>query len=496
MIMVLSIGRFPLGGLLLGLIFVNLHAEPSRPRTAIHGDEDRIAGRDSFPVEQDDRRPADQRTVRIFNRPLIIGGELEFAPEWELNPALVDHVEDDVVFGEEVVTLEFLYKLSAQTLLFLETEVFHEHTWFTDNDRDRISASGLTRKQHWILFQRLGGSPFSLQLGRQNIAERRDWWWDTELDGVRLHYERGALRAQIMVAEALGADDTVAGFHAQEHDVRRVLGHFSWRWATDHRGELFFLAQDDHSRTESVGRVFARSREDRHDDDLIWFGLRQSGSFTSPEAGRFFYWADTAVVNGDETRNDYDEIDNSTSVVSDVRRQDVSGWAIDTGITWRTQLPHQPTLTFALAIGSGDNSPDAGNSHAFIQTGLNGNDGKFRGVDRFRYYGEFLRPELSNLAVSTISLGAPFIEDSSIELVYHGYRQLHATNFLRNANLDTDPDGRDPDIGDEIDLVIGVEESAHYEFEFIVGVFRAGSAFDQESGKAAASVQFKMNYNF
>ncbi len=455
-----------------------------------------LAATDLFLTEQGDLRPAEQLTLQIFNRPLVVGGELEFAPDWTLERELDRRAEDAVASGEESATLEFLYQLSARTLIFLESDVFFESTWFTDNARDRRSAFGLARRQHWLFVQHLGGTPFSLQIGRQYIAEQREWWWDTELDGVRLYYEVGAVQAELMVAEELGATDTVNGFEAQEQDVRRVLGRLTWRWTEHQRFELFLLEQRDHSRAEVVGRVIERAREDPSDGDLTWFGLRETGSFKLPRNGRVHYWADTAIVGGDERHFSYAAIDLATALVDQVRPQEVSGWAIDLGLTWRTNLPHKPTLTLGLAVGSGDHSPNSGGSHAFIQTGLNENIGEFWSVNRFRYYGEFLRPELSNLAVSTVSIGTHVLANSSLQLVYHGYRQLHATSFVRNAQLDAEPGGRDPDLGDEIDLVLGIEESAHYEFEFVAGVFRAGDAFEAARGRAAGTLQIKLNYNF
>ncbi len=469
-------------------------ADDPHSRGVLKGDDDAPTG--FFPVEQDDLRPTDQFHTQVFGRELTIGGELEFAPDWELAPELTDGEEDDVMTGEEKAALEFLYRWSDRTLLFIETEVFDEDTWFADNRRDRDSVFGLTRKQHWIFWQNLGGTPFSLQLGRQNIAEKREWWWDDELDGARLYYDLGMLHAEVMVAEEMGAVDTTTGFDPRDRDVLRVLGQLKWQWAERHRFEMFFLDEADHSRQETQGALVAQATADDQDRDLTWFGVRQSGSFKIPKTGRFYYWTDAALVYGEETQYDFDEIDARLAVVDEALTEEVAGWALDTGITWRTKLPNKPTVTLAIAVGSGDDSPGSGRSHAFIQTGLNDNNGKFRGVDRFRYYGEFLRPELSNLAVSTISFGTPIMENSSIELVYHGYRQLHKSDFLRDAKVDRDPTGLDPDIGDEVDLIVGIEESAHYEFEFVAGVFRAGNAFGDDAGETAGIIALKLNYNF
>ncbi|MGE0334707.1 MAG: alginate export family protein [Gammaproteobacteria bacterium] len=482
------------------LLCLSMHAAVARDETgpagALTGESISSAPTGFFPVEQDDIRPADQLTLDVFGRPLVIGGELEFAPDWEINPELDNDEEDEVMTGEESLALEFLYRLSPRWALFLKTEVFSEDTWDVDNDRDRESQFGMSREQHWLFVQHLFDTPFSVQIGRQNVTEKREWWWDQDLDGIRVHYEVANLHAELMLAEEVGAIDTAEGFDPQERDVRRWLGQLKWQWAERHRLELFFLDQADHSRHEPVGRVIDRDDEDPIDGDLRWWGLRQSGSFKIPHTGRFYYWLDTAAVEGDSVSYDYEDVGRDRSRVDAARAQSVSGWAFDAGLIWRTKLPRKPTLTISLAAGSGDGSPDSGDSHAFIPTGLNGNNGKYRGVNRFRYYGEFLRPELSNLAVGTLAVGRPILENSSVELIYHRYRQLHAADRLFDAKVDTDPSGRSADIGDALDLAIGVEESAHFEFEFILGAFRAGRAFEREEGKVAGTVQFKVNFNF
>ena len=49
------------------------------------------------------------------------------------------------------------------------------------------------------------------------------------------------------------------------------------------------------------------------------------------------------------------------------------------------------------------------------------------GVTCFKYYGELLDPELSNLAVATLGLGLRPTEWSSIDLVAYHYRQATAS---------------------------------------------------------------------
>jgi hypothetical protein len=87
-------------------------------------------------------------------------------------------------------------------------------------------------------------------------------------------------------------------------------------------------------------------------------------------------------------------------------------------------------------------------------------------------------------------------ESSSIELVYHYYRQDEAAETLGESRLKASPGGSNPDLGHEIDLIVGLEEWEHIEIELVGSVFRAGSAFDSDKGEIAGLAIFKMNYNF
>ena len=167
-------------------------------------------------------------------------------------------------------------------------------------------------------------------------------------------------------------------------------------------------------------------------------------------------------------------------------RHGIHGWGFDLGATWETRLPGRPSLTLGYAMGSGDVRSDSpkvddqkSNDHSFRQTGLQDNNDRFRGVDRFKYYGELLKPELSNLRIATAALGFPFLENSSVELIYHSYQQVDAAKFLRDATVRRQPAGRKRGIGHEVDLVIGIEEWENFEIELIVAAFRAGPAFGE-----------------
>ena len=117
-------------------------------------------------------------------------------------------------------------------------------------------------------------------------------------------------------------------------------------------------------------------------------------------------------------------------------------------------------------------------------------------MNRFRYYGELLRPDLSNLQIWTVALGFCFWKDSSVEFAYHLYDQLYAAPVLLESRVNADPTGKRKGIGQEWDIIVGLEEWEQFQIEVIGALFRAGPAYGRSSGEIASSISFQLQYNF
>ena len=121
--------------------------------------------------------------------------------------------------------------------------------------------------------------------------------------------------------------------------------------------------------------------------------------------------------------------------------------------------------------------------------------GRFGGVTSFRYYGELADPELSNLRIVSVGAGFRPTSASSVDLVFHDYRQVQAAPFLRNAGLDARPMGLSPELGREADLVLGIRELRSVRIELTVAAFVAGPAFPDDTERALAShLQFDLSF--
>ncbi|MFQ5515450.1 MAG: alginate export family protein [Myxococcota bacterium] len=441
----------------------------------------------------DEKRPEDQLTLMVWDRPMVLGWSPELRTKMFDDVAFKDARVDDTTRLAQNLTLDLFYRLNENVSVFLKGAAFYRgtrkefrgHPLGVRDRRDR--ERGIARREMWLYLRELAGTPLSFQVGRQRFSEDREWWWDDDLDALRLHFDLSRLHLELGLAELLArVSSSESHIDPEDEKLRRLLARATWEWRRRNRLELFAVRQMDRSDTELVDMEILSEREDESDATLWWTGVSARGTLSIRSAGKLDYWVDSAFVSGHETFLDYTgTLDNRR--VRSRTRHGVHGWGVDAGLTWMLPLPLQPALTIGYAIGSGDREgkdlPDKDSQkstdRSFRQTGLQDNNGRFRGVDRFKYYGELLDPELSNLRIGTLGLGFRLLEQTSLQLLYHVYRQDEPAKFLRDATVRRQPAGRKHRIGQEFDVVLGIEEWDHIEIELIAAAFRAGAAFGE-----------------
>ena len=441
-----------------------------------------------------DRRPDTQYVVHLGKTAVTLGGELEAKGRGDIDRDLDRDDEDRQVDLDQEIQLEAFVDVNDSVSAFIELKAEQSQRYNTSGQQVR-SESQVRRGLSWIYFSEPLGLPGGIQLGRQNFAEIREWWWDDDLDALRMDASIGSFRYEIaageeLTTEILGADHG----DAEAEDVFRLLARGRYRFASEFVVDLFYLYQDDHSSNFDVGRILPEHSEDEIDAQLTWSGVRLSGDIGGRRSMDMAYWLDLARVSGTELRQDFDEINDREIEVTSRTQQDREGWAVDAGASFvfpdaSLAFLKEPAITLGYAYGSGAETSDG----TFVQTGLNDNNGKFNGVNRFRYYGELARPELSNLQITTLALGFRIGNDTSIEFLHHNYQQavISADHSLR---LDPDTNALSADLGDEFDITLGIEEWRHWQLELNGSYFIPGDAFDEQD--PSTSVSLKVGFNF
>jgi alginate production protein len=402
--------------------------------------------------------------------------------------------DDDLRLSSEF-KLEGLWLPSETSAVFASAQIFGELDIAREGGNARREG-GIALENLWWLKTDLFGTPLALQIGRQRLRERREFWWDDNIDGVRLHYFGKSVTGYVGIGTPVAHLSSLGRMDPEEKGLMRAFGNVDWEWKKRQHVELFGLHQKDHSRRYSIGQLIERGRADNEDANLTWLGARARGCFKPGLVKRLCYWGDIARVRGIQLSYDLDGLNAKQQIVDDIDRNRVRGWAYDAGINLELPLKFRPVVTIARARGSGDRRGTPGVNGAFRQTGLHANDSKYRGLSRFRSYGEVLRPDLSNIQVTTLSLGVPLGKSRWIEVLWHKHRQPVADNRITTSPIGENPDGTDRRLGDEFDINLSHRGKNGWEFEFTAGAFRAGQAFGPEAGRWAGLAELKVDYNF
>ena len=315
------------------------------------------------------------------------------------------------------------------------------------------TTAGTTRlAEAFVLFRNIGLG-LDLQAGRQDFDDPREWLYDQNLDALRLMRQTQHLHLELSLSTTL--DDG----SRRDEDATNVIAYVSNRSARRH----------------FAGYLIDRSFSERAERQRHW-GLRALGSLRPGLDG----WAELSFLEGERSG------------------RPVDAWGGDLGLKWRAPGRRRFTLTAGLAYGSG--GEEGLTDNRFRQTGLQDNNARLGGVTAIRYYGELLDPELSNLWVSTFGMGARIMRSTSIELVGHTYRQDQAATRLTRTRLDRRPNGLDPDLGWELDLIVGVRRLKHWDLELIAARFEPGDAFFDatrgDNGEGATRFVVQLRYRY
>ncbi|GAB3668041.1 alginate export family protein [Ramlibacter alkalitolerans] len=438
---------------------------------------------------RDERRPEQPITLDVAGHPVQVGGSWEYTHEWRDNFDLDEQRARNRRVQEHEVQLEARSRFGDRTEVFLQLVGLHDTRRTQGTPGKQVNRS-LERGPMWLQRERLGGTPWLLQFGRVTLLDRRAWWWDEDLDGVRVRYLGKKWRLDTGIAhEAARKSSDERGVAPDMRGVTRWFGQASWLWARRHSVEAFWLLQRDRSAQPQPGAVFADEDSiDERDLDARWVGARASGEWRNKGVlHRLNYWGDLAWFAGRERVSAFEErAADGRFVALGTRSQRLRGHALDLGASASFDLPLRPLLTLGYARGS----------EQFRQTGLQENKMRFAGVKRWQRYGELLQPELSNLQVITAGTGVRFGRNSSLELLLHDYRQVRPSTVVEGSRLSADPGGTSRSLGREVDLLLAIRESRRVEFTAKASYFRPGAAFGPARRDPARSIELGMTVNF
>lgn len=413
-------------------------AETARPETGVP---------DAVPAADLDDPPE----TRIRVTPVLtVGAEVQVTYDYENNVELDESTADGRSRVLPALSMALSYDPYPAVQGFLNLELAREFgsigsTGSTGTDHD----ARLDLAQAYLRLTDLVGPGVTLQVGRQRFEDDRQWLYDAELDALRVfsRWGRLTLDSSISREDLVGRNLFPHGQPGTE-PVNNYVVYGRYRRDEDTSIAAYTVVRDDRSGTVASPR---------------FFGLHASG-----EVGeRVVYWAELAHARGSDGSNT------------------IRGWGCDVGSTMAFDAWPQASLSVGYAFGTGDRNPNDGVDRTFRQTGLQDNTDELNGISSIKYYGELFDPELRNLRIVTVSTGVrPIRDTSSIEVVYHHYRQDHASDDPVGARITLDPSGTSPELGSEIDVIAAYAGLRDVEWEVVLGYFMPGAAFPSGADRA------------
>ena len=401
-------------------------------------------------VDNDDERPASLLAISDL---VVVGGEFQVDLIPERNYDLDEAMGEDIVFSKVSTILELSSRPTSEFDLFFKMAAQEPMSEFDPFHPNR-SEGNIRLAEAYVLWRDVFTRRLGLKIGRQDFDEKREWLYDENLDAVRFFLNLDPLLVEMSAS---------TNFSENTESDKGVVNYI-----------LYGAYEMNHRRTFAA---YVIHRED--DDPFInfnrrWYGLRSFG-----DVGKSLeYWMELSLLRGER------------------RGRKLSSGAIDIGFTARLRkLAFAPSLTMGYAYGTGDDNLGDMVDGNFRQTGFDDDNDKFNGVSSFKYFGEVLDPELSNLRVVTFGIGSRWSENGSVDVIYHVYRQDRPENKLHGSDLLIEPNGNSKAIGDEIDLVLGYEKLWNIDLKLIVGFFRPGPAFSPFTDTASRT-RFQIEYNF
>lgn len=382
---------------------------------------------------------------------LSFGARAELEYQLEKNFDLDPKNSDDLAIWEPSLSLAFSQSLTEKSTLFLNIEFCQKIVDDEENKKD--NKTKLKLKQAFFSCKQVIDG-LSLKIGRQRFKDKREWVYDQELDAVRLFY--GVPKFALDFSVSKKRENDVLSHGEDEQGINYVL-YGSYALSSNTRICAYSLVR--HDKTAS-------------NESPLFYGMHLSGEVID----NLDYWLELAHVRGR----------------SESKR--IRGLGFDLGFTYELHFPLRPSITLGYAFGSGDNDPSDEEDKNFRQTGFQDNSARFNGVTRLKYYGEMLDPELSNLAIFTAGFGIRPTKKSSIDLVYHYYRQNAACDKIRDCQIDKDPNGLNKKLGKEIDLVAGYN-GKRVKAVISIGYFVPGEAFPDKADDAIFT-ELEISYDF
>jgi len=364
-------------------------------------------------------------------------------------------LQRDTSEAEVQLTLEYEQRLGLTSKLEARLELgsrrYSED--LLNNDDDEFSYD-LER----FYFQWDPSPELRIRAGRFNLDDPMETIVDEDLDGIRVTYEQGRIEMELSRTRK---DWFEASSRERLDKVTNTMGAIQFSSSKNSFWKPYVLHRS------------AEQFDNMPTADVTWFGIQ---SIIRPNRSATRYWLHGSVQDGEE-------LDAGETA-------ELGGYLLDIGFNWTASGPMKPTFTIGVAHATGGSRADR-----FRQSGLHSNDFALNRKNSFRYLGEVMDPELTNIQVVTLGAGFDLTRIWSADVVLHHYTQVEIEDQLRASDIEFDPLGENDDLGYGADVIVGYDPDRPYDIKGTAGLFEPGDAFANGTDVAWLA-RIEISYDF
>ena len=327
---------------------------------------------------------------------------------------------------------------------------------YSDVNHDKGTDFNLDLREFYLMSHDLNDNYLNFLIGRKILNDGRAWYYNSSVDTIGLFNSDDLLLYDIYFGGRLNNEKT---FSESDNtyglkDTKFIIAHLKYEYFIKHFIEGFYLLE--HTKNLRT---------------LRWYGIRADGNKKFSNSS-LKYWADFALLRGNFN-------------------QKITANGLDLGAMYNKDTsPYSFGVSFARGSGSKDGK------HNYYMPYLTNAKHKLNKIPNFRYYGEFLNPDLSNIQIISLYGNYDFKNGNTLSLAFHNYNQIKASNVLRATDMVLAPNGKSKDIGNEFDLIWYFNRANLKHYKLVFSYFRGGSAFDDADIKEAFYVYFIYRYYF
>jgi hypothetical protein len=300
---------------------------------------------------------------------------------------------------------------------------------------------------------------FNFIIGRKIIKDYNSLFYNSPLDLIGFYNLHDLLLYKIYFGTRFNNfkikdDDNAFGIDTKK--IRFLILQASYQYYLDHYVNILY----EYENSDHTNMIEKRKGN--------WISIRSYNTYYNENGDKIFYYGNLAFLNGKKNNGNSCE-----------------GGELFGGFMYEP----------ASWINKGIGASYAYSSKNYFQPYISNNKSDFLSKNlSFRYFGEFLDPELANINILSLYYKNILDENSLYLLSLHKYWKTSKSSDIYDSRYVINTGDKSKDVGEEVDFLYKYMQKNYYYWQFGLSYFLGGNAFDQAQKKDGISAKINFRY--